>query len=140
MTGETDAPKVEVPQHIFFGRVDVEMRSAPGPGVVTTLNLASPDGDEVTFEWTGANDKTVQTSFFSKGNTTLYDRVLYHPVDTSSTNFHTYSFSWGTRWVQWLVDGNVVRTINYRKEDDGTSNGFPYGPAPTNMCHHERPS
>lgn len=140
VTGETDAPNVEVPKHIFFGRVDVEMRSAPGPGIVTTLILTSPDLNEVSFEWTGANDKTVQTSFLSKANVTLYDRVLYHPVDTSSTNFHTYSFSWGTRWLQWLVDGNVIRTINYRKEDDNTSNGFPYGPGPTNIPPPRSPS
>lgn len=140
VTGETDEPTVEVPKHIFFGRVDAEMRSAPGPGIVTTLTLVSPDQDEVSFEWTGANDKTVQTSFFSKGNNTLYDRILYHPVDTSSTKFHTYSFSWGTRWLQWLVDGNVIRTINYRKEDDGTSNGFPYGPAPANIPPPKSPS
>ncbi|KAK0750793.1 concanavalin A-like lectin/glucanase domain-containing protein [Schizothecium vesticola] len=128
MTGVTDAPKVEVPQHIFFGRVDVEMRSAPGAGIVTSLLLTSPDGDEVNFEWTGANDTTVQTVFFSKGNTSLDDRLQHHPVNGPSTNFHTYSFLWETKWLQWLVDGNVVRTVNYRKEEDGTSNGFPQAP------------
>lgn len=92
MTGPLDIPKVEVPQHIFFGRVDVEMRSAPGAGIATSLLLASPDGDEVVFEWTGANDTTVQTVFFSKGKTSLDDRLQYHPVGGPSVNFHTYSF------------------------------------------------
>jgi len=142
MTDVTDAPKVEVPQHIFFGRVDVEMRSAPGAGIATSLLLGSPDGDEVDFEWTGANDTTVQTVFFSKGNTSVYDRTQYHPVNEPSANFHTYSFLWGTKRLQWLVDGNAVRTVNYRKEEDGTSNGFPYGPAPPqiHILHHKSPS
>jgi hypothetical protein len=117
---------VEVKKYIFFGRIDILIQAAPDPGIVTTLALVSPDGDEINFEWTGADDKTVQTNWFSKGNTSMRDRVGYHPINRSSTAFHAYSISWGTKRIQWSVDDAVVRTLNYRKEDDGTSNGFPY--------------
>lgn len=127
VTRESSTPSVKVPKHIFFGRVDVEMRSAPGAGIVTFLTLDSPDGDNVGFEWMGANDEEVKTTTLSKGRISPHKYMQYHPIEASSTNFHTYSFLWGTRSLQWFVDGNVVRTLNYRMEDDGTNTAFPYG-------------
>ena len=126
LSSEGETPKIEVPQHLFFGEVVVVMQAAPDPGIATTLALISPDGDEIDFEWTGADDKTVQTNWFSKANTSTYDRVGYHPMNGSSTAFHTYKISWGTQYIQWSVDGIPIRTIDYREKDDGTSYGFPY--------------
>lgn len=68
---EKNAPTVQVPKHNFFGRVGVVMQAAPDPGIVTSLLLGSPDGDETSFERVGADNTQVQSNWFSKGNTTL---------------------------------------------------------------------
>lgn len=44
-----EAPTIATGKYIFFGRVDVELRAAPGVGIVTSAVLQSDDLDEVSF-------------------------------------------------------------------------------------------
>lgn len=48
------------------------------------------------------------------------------PVPGLQDAFHTYTINWNQNQIQWLVDGNVVRTLNYNDAKGGSR--FPQTP------------
>jgi beta-glucanase (GH16 family) len=126
INADTDAPTMASYKFIFFGRVDVTLQAAPGAGVVTSFVLQSDDLDEIDLEWVGGDNAQVQTNYFSKGDTSTYDRGAYHPVGNPTGQFHTYSIDWTKDRVQWLIDGAVIRTLTYADAKGGAT--FPQTP------------
>lgn len=118
---EGDAPTMASHGYIFFGRLDVTLQAAPGAGIVTSLVLQSDDLDEIDYEWVGGDDAQVQTNYFSKGDTTTYDRGAYHAVSTPTGSSHKYSIDWTKDRIQWLVDDKVVRTLTYAEAKGGST-------------------
>ncbi|KIM99579.1 glycoside hydrolase family 16 protein [Oidiodendron maius Zn] len=109
-----DMPTVVSNFYIFWGSVSVVMRAAKGQGIISTIVLLSDDLDEVDWEMMGGNATTAESNYFGKGNTTTYDRALYHPVNSDiSDNFHNYTTHWTSDQLQWWIDGNLVRTLQY---------------------------
>ncbi|KAF5673655.1 CRH1-family glycosidase [Fusarium denticulatum] len=123
---ESDAPTIRSDNYLFFGRVDVVVQAAKGQGIVTSAVLQSDDLDEVDWEWVGGDDAQVQSNYFSKGDTTTYDRAQYHPVAAPLTTTHKYSIEWTSTKIDWLIDDAVVRTLN--AADAKGANGFPQTP------------
>lgn len=111
--GETDSPTFQSHKYMFFGRIDFEMQTAPGPGIVTSVVLQSDDLDEIDIEWVGGDDAQFQTNYFFKGDDTVFDRGAFHPVSTPSKTFHTYSIEWTKDYVKWFLNGVEVRTLLY---------------------------
>ncbi|KAK7418030.1 hypothetical protein QQX98_004169 [Neonectria punicea] len=120
---ETNAPTVASKKFLFFGRIDVEMQAAEGQGIVTSIVLQSDDLDEIDWEWLGGDTQKVQTNYFSKGDTTVYDRGAFHDVSDPLTTYHKYSIEWTKDAVNWLIDDNVVRTLKA-----SSVKGFPETP------------
>jgi beta-glucanase (GH16 family) len=123
---ETNAPTVASHKRIFFGRLDVELKAAPGVGIVTSVVLESADLDEIDWEWLGGKDYEVQSNYFGKGDTSTYDRGGFHDVETPTQVYHTYSIDWTAERIQWIIDGAVVRTVKYEEAQGGTR--FPQTP------------
>jgi hypothetical protein len=128
---ETEAPTIRSDNYLFFGRVDVVVQAAKGQGIVTSAVLQSDDLDEVDWEWVGGDDAQVQSNYFSKGDTTTYDRAQYHPVSAPLTTTHKYSLEWTSTKIDWLIDDVVVRTLN-AADAKGTA-GFPQTPMQVKM-------
>ncbi|KAI7404709.1 concanavalin A-like lectin/glucanase [Hortaea werneckii] len=120
ISDDKDAPTVETDFYIFFGRVDVTMKAAPGQGIVSSVVLESDDLDEIDWEWLGGDTTQVQTNFFGKGSTTTYDRGGYSSVSSPQDTFHTYTIDWNEERIEWIIDGSTVRTLTY---DDPTTLG-----------------
>ncbi|KAG5751831.1 hypothetical protein H9Q72_014185 [Fusarium xylarioides] len=120
---ETNAPTIATRKYIFFGRVDVELQAAPGQGIVTAVVLQSDTLDEIDWEWLGGDTKQVQSNYFSKGDITTYDRGDFHGVSEPQKTFHKYSIEWTKNAVNWIIDGNVVRTLKAAEVK-----GFPESP------------
>lgn len=123
---ETDAPTFTSTGYIFFGRVDVVARASVGTGVVTSFVLQSDDLDEIDWEWLGGDDTQVQTNYFSKGDTTTYDRGGFSGVGAPQSEFHTYTIDWTAEKLDWIIDGTVVRTLKYADAKGGA--GYPQTP------------
>lgn len=123
---ESDAPTIRTDNYLFFGRVDVVVQAAEGQGIVTSSVLQSDDLDEIDWEWVGGDNAQVQTNYFSKGDTTTYDRGAYHPVTAPLTSYHKYSVLWTSTVVNWLIDDVVVRTLNAADAKGGSA--FPQTP------------
>ncbi|KAF9876062.1 cell wall glucanosyltransferase mwg1 [Colletotrichum karsti] len=123
---ETDAPTMASKKYIFFGKLDVVLKAAPGKGVVTSVVLQSDDLDEIDWEWIGSDTAQVQTNYFGKGDTTTYDRGAYHPVADPINSYHTYTIDWNSDSVKWLIDGVQVRELKYADAKGGSR--FPQTP------------
>ncbi|CEJ82671.1 hypothetical protein VHEMI02720 [[Torrubiella] hemipterigena] len=105
------APTFQSDKYIFFGHVDVEIKPAPGPGIVTSLVLQSADLDEIDWEWVGFQPNQAQTNYFGRDTQGTFDRGAFHTVDGALSTTHKYSIDWTSERIQWLVDDNVVRTL-----------------------------
>jgi len=108
---EADAPTVQSEGYIFFGRLEVTLRAARGTGIVTSVVLQSEDLDEIDWEWLGSKNNEVQTNYFSKGCTDVYDRGGFTPVSDPVGAYHTYVIDWTPKKIDWIIDGTVVRTL-----------------------------
>jgi len=90
-------PKVYSPFHllwlildyIFFGSITATLEAATGAGIVSAFILQSDDLDEIDWEWLGGDTADVQSNYFSKGNTSSYDRGATHAVSNPQTTLHS---------------------------------------------------
>lgn len=115
---ESDAPTMRTDKYLFFGRLDVELQAANGAGIVSGAVLQSDDLDEIDWEFVGKDNAQGQTNYFSKGDTTTFDRGAYHPVSNPLTSTHTYSMEWTSKAINWQIDGKTVRTLEAAKVGD----------------------
>jgi beta-glucanase (GH16 family) len=97
----------------MFGQVDVFLKASPGTGIVSSFILESDDLDEIDWEWLGSTDNSVESNFFGKGNTTTYDRAIYHNVASPIETWHNYSIVWTAESTKWYIDGALQRTLNF---------------------------
>jgi beta-glucanase (GH16 family) len=116
---EGQAPTITSTKYIFFGKVDVWVQASVGTGVVTSFVLQSDDLDEIDWEWLGGDTTQVQTNYFSKGDTTTYDRGGYSSVDAPQSKVHKYTIDWTPDALNWLIDDVVVRTLTYADAKGG---------------------
>ncbi|OJD36612.1 glycosidase crf1 [Diplodia corticola] len=122
-----DAPTIETDFYIFYGRVEVTMKAAPGTGIVSSIVIESDDLDEIDWEFLGGSNTMVQSNYFGKGNTTSYDREAEHAVTTPQDTSHVYAIDWTASRIEWLIDNTTVRTLAYADAVSGQN--FPQTPA-----------
>lgn len=120
-----DAPTLTSNWYIMFGHVEIVMKAAPGVGVVSTLVLQSDDLDEIDYEWLGGDDTQVQSNYFSKGQTTTYNRGAFHPNAGNHDGFHKYTVDWTAQQVVWQIDGVTVRALTQASTG---AQGYPQTP------------
>lgn len=123
---ESNAPTIATKNYMFFGRLEVVLNPAPGKGVVTSVVLQSDVLDEIDWEWVGGDVNQVQTNYFSKGDTSTYDRGAYHPVQGAVGTPHTYTIDWTAEKIDWIVNGAVIRTL--KASDAKGGKAFPQTP------------
>ncbi|EEP76195.1 conserved hypothetical protein [Uncinocarpus reesii 1704] len=106
-----EAPTLQSKFYIMFGHLDVEIKAAPGQGIVSSVFMVSDSRDEIDWEWVGGNNGQVQTNFFGKGQTATYDRSVWHPNPGNQDAFHKYSIDWTSERIEFSIDGNLIRTV-----------------------------
>ena len=111
------SPTMSSKWYMMFGHYDVVMKAAPGTGIVSSLVLLSDDLDEVDWEWLGADDQHVQSNYYGKGNTAVYDRGANLTNPGAQDDFHTYSVDWTADHLTWSIDGQVLRTLTPETAD-----------------------
>ncbi|KAJ5218459.1 transglycosidase, partial [Penicillium cinerascens] len=99
--------------YIFFGVMEVHAKMAVGRGIISSVILQSDDLDEIDWEWVGYNTSAVQSNFFGKGNTTTSNRGEILPAANADTVFHNYTTYWDKDRLEWWIDGELMRTVNY---------------------------
>lgn len=119
-----DNPSMVSNFYIMFGKVQVLLKSATGTGIVSSFYLQSDDLDEIDMEWFGGDASQMQSNFFSKGDTTTYDRGEYHDMADPRADYHNYTIDWDEDSLEWYIDGTLVRTLY-----SNNSQGYPQSPS-----------
>lgn len=118
-----DNPTLQSKFYIMYGHVEAMIKAAPGTGIVSSFVLQSDDLDEIDLEWLGGDTSQVQSNYFSKGDTSTYNRGQFHQIDSPQKDFHNYTIEWNDKQTTWYVDGNEIRSLG--ADNDG---GYPQSP------------
>ncbi|KAF2005857.1 glycoside hydrolase family 16 protein [Amniculicola lignicola CBS 123094] len=119
-----DSPQLTSKWYIMFGKVSVQLKAAPGAGIVSSFVMQSDTLDEIDWEWLGADPNQVQSNYFGKGQTTTYNRGAFHADPGSQSGFKTYTIEWTSTQIVWQIDGVTVRTL----EPANADNQYPQTP------------
>ncbi|KAI0122224.1 glycoside hydrolase family 16 protein [Daldinia grandis] len=136
-TKKGDAPNMWTDFYMLGGRYDVEMKIAPGQGVISNVALWSDTQDEIDFEFSGNQFGQTpfpprdgmwafETNVFTQGKmwdgAATYQKDSYKPTE----QFHKYSVEWDEEHVDWYVDDKVVRSVLAKDAPKGFA--FPQSP------------
>ncbi|KAJ1646212.1 putative glycosidase CRH2 [Coemansia asiatica] len=113
---------------IQYGTVTTVMRSGCLSGGVVSSFIIRNDriGDEIDFEFVGADKSTVQSNYYWHDQLD-YTKMIKSPVVADTTaNYHTYGIQWTPDKIVWSVNGNAFRTVNRADTWDSASNTFKY--------------
>ncbi|KAI0180811.1 concanavalin A-like lectin/glucanase domain-containing protein [Hypoxylon sp. FL1284] len=123
--------------YMLGGRYDVEMKIAPGQGVISSAVLWSDIQDEIDYEFSGNQFGkqpfppqdgmwSVETNTFSQGKgwdgAATYQEDAFMPAE----QFHKYSVEWDENQASWYVDDKVIRSIQAKDTPSGFN--FPQSP------------
>lgn len=108
----------------MFGHVELELKAAPGKGIVSSAFLQSDARDEIDWEWLGGDNGQVQTNYFRKGDDSSHDRGAFHANPGNHDDFHKYGIDWTSDKMEWLIDGKSVRSVS----KDSANGQFPQTP------------
>ncbi|CAK1354402.1 unnamed protein product [Cercospora beticola] len=128
IAGQGQAPTIASDFNIFFGRFEVTMKAASGTGIVSSIVMESADLDEIDWEFVGGRSGEVQSNFYGKGDTTTYDRAVYHPVADAQNIWHTYGIDWTSERIEFSIDGTVIRTVPYSSAQTVNGQNYPQTP------------
>lgn len=104
------------------------MKAATGQGIVSSIVIQSECLDEIDWEMIGGNGTHAQSNYFGKGNTTSYDRAVWHPVATDvRETFHNYTVDWTAAKMDFYIDSKLVRTLMYGDANGGKN--YPQTPS-----------
>lgn len=120
ISGAGHNPTLESKFYIMFGKVTVKAKAAEGAGIVSSIVLQSDDLDEIDIEYLGNDPLQVQTNYFSKGDTSTYDRGKYHrvPGKPVTEEFHVYTIEWTADSIKWYVDNQLIRSLHSASQPD----------------------
>ncbi|KAI6082899.1 concanavalin A-like lectin/glucanase domain-containing protein [Hypoxylon rubiginosum] len=135
-----DAPNMWTDFYMLGGRYDVEMKIAPGQGVISSAVLWSDVQDEIDFEFSGNQFGqkpfppqdgmwSVETNIFARGK--MWDGAATYQKDTfkPAEQFHKYSVEWDEKHMSWYVDDKVVRSVQAKD----TPSGFVFPQSPMKL-------
>ncbi|KAK8844802.1 hypothetical protein IAR55_006652 [Kwoniella newhampshirensis] len=126
LTQNNGGTKLSSTRYMHYGSIDFVLETSKWAGVVTAAITMSDVKDEIDWEWPGATTDAVQTNHWFMGiaNYSATEGASVPVSSDTSSNFHTYSFDWHEEYLNWMIDGNVVRTLF--KQDTLSAGGSRY--------------
>ncbi|KAJ7223670.1 concanavalin A-like lectin/glucanase domain-containing protein [Mycena haematopus] len=130
LTQANGGTRLSSTRYIHYGTVTARMKTGRWAGIVTAFITMSNVKDEIDWEFPGTNTTSAQSNYFWQGVVTTpnHGEIATGLTDTYS-NYHDYTIDWQPDTLQFLIDGNVVRTL---KKSDTIVNGvaeYPTTPA-----------
>lgn len=120
--------------YIWYGKISGKIKSSRGKGVVTAFILLSDVKDEIDYEWVGADLTAVQTNYYWQGVLDWHNSANASVSDHDTfDNWHTYEIDWQPDQTQWIIDGQVMRTLKKSDTWNSTGNRFQYPQTPARL-------
>ncbi|KAK9370452.1 concanavalin A-like lectin/glucanase domain-containing protein [Lipomyces kononenkoae] len=132
MPNQTTGTVIATSSYVWYGKVDVVMKSSRGQGVVTAFILFSDVQDEIDYEFVGSDLGTVQSNFYYQGILDWFNEQNISLSDTYA-NWHTYTVDWQEDYIQWIVDGQVGRTLYKNSTYNATSGEYDFPQTPSRV-------
>lgn len=120
ISSEGESITVETAFYIFWGSVELIFKAASGQGIISTLVLMSDDLDEIDWEIKGGNTSSVTCNYFGWGNTSQFNSEFIPTMgagwgsEGAMGDFHNYTVVWNQDQLEWILDGQSVRTAPYQ--------------------------
>lgn len=117
-----------------YGTVTARIKTgSTASGIVSSFITKNTVGDEIDYEWVGLNPSEAQSNYYWNG-TLDYTHGAHHPIGADSTaDYHIYTIEWLPDHISWIVDGNVVRTVNKQDTLDAATGLFKYPSRPSRV-------
>jgi beta-glucanase (GH16 family) len=120
--------------YIWYGKISGKIKSSRGKGVVTAFILLSDVKDEIDYEWVGADLTAVQTNYYWQGVLDWHNSANASVTDADTfDDWHTYEIDWTPDQIQWIVDGDVKRTLLKSDTFNETANRYQYPQTPARL-------
>ncbi|KAL0078090.1 concanavalin A-like lectin/glucanase domain-containing protein [Phycomyces blakesleeanus] len=127
---EGTGPTFNPPNYMQYGKFTATIKAAPEGGAVTAIILIADNGDEIDYELIGADDQHAQTNYFWGQQPVVGVNGGIHDVSGSIySQFHTYTINWTPEKIDWIIDGEKVRTKNMKDTCSGGVCKYPTHPA-----------
>ncbi|CAI4038428.1 hypothetical protein SMKI_05G0370 [Saccharomyces mikatae IFO 1815] len=117
---------------VWYGKVSAKIKTSHLGGVVTGFILYSGAGDEIDYEFVGADLETAQTNFYWESVLNYTNSVNISTTDTFE-NYHTYELDWHEDYVTWSIDGVVGRTLYKNQTYNATTKSYQYPQTPSKV-------
>lgn len=111
-----------------YGRMEVRMRAARGPGVLSTFFSYKPGSEgggalweEIDVEIFGKSNATAWQSNILVGNPRMSSEQTHETGMSLADGYHTYTIEWTPASVVWKLDGVEVRRTTGGQADQLTS-------------------
>jgi beta-glucanase (GH16 family) len=113
LTQSNGGTRISSTRYVHYGKITARIKTGRWAGVVTAFITMSNIRDEIDWEFPGNNTTQGQTNYFWQGviPTTTNGQTETGLTDTYS-NYHDYTIDWQPGTLTWLIDGQVVRTID----------------------------
>lgn len=117
-------------RYVWYGKVGARLKTSHDAGVVTAFIMFSSVQDEIDYEYVGNNLTQVQTNYYFEGVQNWTHSTNVSTTDTFD-NYHLYEVDWHEDHIDWLIDGEVSRTLLKNSTFNATSGEymFPQTPA-----------
>ncbi|KAF0641437.1 hypothetical protein FPSE5266_02218 [Fusarium pseudograminearum] len=106
------SPTIQTKWHMFFGRLEVHLKAAPGQGIVSSIVFLSDVLDEIDWEFLGGRPNEAQSNWYAKSSSDNTQSLTF-PVDNAQADFHNYTVHWTQESIEWYIDSTKVRTLAY---------------------------
>lgn len=102
--------------YIFGGVAEIIFRAAPGKGIISTMILLSDNLDEIDWEIKGGNTTSVSNNYYGWGNLSQFHSEYPEMANPNAMeDYHNYTIDWTKERIQFILNGNVVRTVGYQE-------------------------
>lgn len=132
MPKDSTGTVVSSTKYLWFGRVGATIKTARDVGVVTAFITFSDVQDEIDYEFMGYSLDLPQTNFYSLGILNYTNSKNYSTTNTFD-NWHYYEIDWSEDKTDWIIDGNVVRTLMKSDTWNATKNRYDYPSTPSRV-------
>ncbi|OSX60830.1 glycoside hydrolase family 16 protein [Postia placenta MAD-698-R-SB12] len=134
LTESNGGTRLSSTRYVHYGQMTARLKTGRWGGVVTAFITMSDIKDEIDWEFPGNETSQGQTNYFWQGviPAQTAGQTTGNLTDTFS-NYHDYTIDWQPDQLQWLVDGNVVRTLLRSSVTDNSTGVSRYPNTPSRI-------
>lgn len=119
-------------RYLWYGHVDMTMKTSRGQGVITAFILFLNVQDEIDYENVGSELEVMQTNYYYQGILS-YNHSTNVTTSNTFDNYHVLGVDWTEDRIEWLVDGKVSRTLTKESTWNATTRQYAYPQTPSRV-------